>query len=43
MNASGNKPPMMVPAKGMYMDKDLKRNAEYFALPLKMMDVGLKS
>lgn len=39
MNATGNRPPMMVPAKGMYMDKDLKRNAAYFQVPIKMMEV----
>nr|QST14953.1 GSTkappa1 protein [Diaphanosoma celebensis] len=38
MNMSGNRPPMTVPAKGVYMKKDLERNAAYFHIPLKMME-----
>lgn len=34
MKETGNRPPMMVPAKGLYMAKDLARNAKYFALPI---------
>lgn len=39
MKESGNKPPMMVPAKGFYMQKDLMRNAAYFRVPLKVIEV----
>ena len=39
MKMSGNRPPMTVPAKGVYMNKDLDRNAAYFRVPLKMMEV----
>uniref|UniRef100_A0A8C5DUV8 Glutathione S-transferase kappa n=1 Tax=Gouania willdenowi TaxID=441366 RepID=A0A8C5DUV8_GOUWI len=34
MQASGNKPPGLVPNKFMYMTKDLKRLGEYFDVPL---------
>ncbi|KAB5586650.1 hypothetical protein PHYPO_G00004110 [Pangasianodon hypophthalmus] len=34
MQASGNKPPAMVPNKGLYMMKDLKRLASYMNVPL---------
>jgi len=39
MKETGNRPPMMVPAKGLYMAKDLARNAKYFALPIKPIEV----
>ncbi len=39
MNATGNRPPMMVPKKGLYMHKDLLRNAAYFGVPLKAIEV----
>ena len=39
MKASGNRPPMMVPAKALYMQKDLSRNAKYFGIPLKPIEV----
>lgn len=39
MKMSGNRPPMMVPAKGIYMNKDLERNSSYFQLPLKLIEV----
>jgi len=38
MKMSGNRPPMMVPAKGIYMNKDLERNSSYFQLPLKLIE-----
>ena len=34
MIAAGNKPPMMVPARGIYMNKDLPRTADYFGSAL---------
>ncbi|KXJ22591.1 glutathione S-transferase kappa 1 [Exaiptasia diaphana] len=34
MNSSGNRPPAMVPAKGAYMAKDLKRLREFYGVPL---------
>ncbi len=40
MKEAGNRPPMMVPAKGLYMAKDLARNAAYFNVPLQMIEVG---
>ena len=39
MKHSGNRPPMMVPAKALYMNKDLQRNAAYFQVPLKVIEV----
>ena len=39
MKETGNRPPMMVPAKGLYMAKDLARNAKYFALPINPIEV----
>lgn len=39
MKASGNRPPMMVPSKALYMHKDLARNAAYFGVPLKAIEV----
>lgn len=39
MKASGNKPPMTVASKGMYMQRDLLRNAEYFKIDLKLIEV----
>jgi hypothetical protein len=30
---------MMVPSKGLYMQKDLLRNAAYFGIPLKLIEV----
>lgn len=39
MKASGNRPPMMVPSKAIYMHKDLSRNAAYFGVPLKALEV----
>lgn len=35
MAAAGNTPPAMVPAKGVYMSRDLVRLARHFDLPLK--------
>ncbi|XP_068111497.1 glutathione S-transferase kappa 1 [Hyperolius riggenbachi] len=35
MQASGNKPPAMVPKKGQYMTQDLGRMAEFYQVPLK--------
>ncbi|XP_071544803.1 glutathione S-transferase kappa 1-like isoform X2 [Panulirus ornatus] len=35
--ASGNKAPMLVPNKALYMTKDLTRNAAYFNVPLKLV------
>ncbi len=40
MKASGNKPPMTVAAKGMYMEKDLRRNSDYFGINLKFVEVS---
>lgn len=39
MKASGNKPPMTVASKGLYMHKDLDRNAKYFGINIKFIDV----
>jgi hypothetical protein len=39
MKETGNRPPMMVPAKGLYMAKDLARNAAYFSVPIKPIEV----
>jgi glutathione S-transferase kappa 1 len=39
MKEAGNRPPMMVPSKGLYMQKDLLRNAAYFGIPLKLIEV----
>lgn len=36
MGATGNKPPAMVPAKGKYMNKDLKNITKFFDLPYQM-------
>ena len=41
MKASGNKPPMTVASKGIYMEKDLRRNAEYFGINIKFVAVNL--
>jgi glutathione S-transferase kappa 1 len=41
MKATGNKPPMTVASKGMYMQKDLLRNADYFGINIKLIDVIL--
>ncbi|XP_046642244.1 glutathione S-transferase kappa 1-like [Daphnia pulicaria] len=38
MKATGNKPPMTVASKGMYMQKDLLRNADYFGINIKLID-----
>nr|QBR98221.1 glutathione S-transferase kappa [Diaphanosoma celebensis]QST14954.1 GSTkappa2 protein [Diaphanosoma celebensis] len=38
MKQSGNRPPMMVPAKALHMNTDLKRNAAYFQVPLKVVE-----
>ncbi|NXG48272.1 GSTK1 transferase, partial [Psilopogon haemacephalus] len=34
MQATGNKPPAMLPKRGEYMLKDIKRMAEYYQVPL---------
>ena len=39
MKESGNRPPMMVPNKGIYMNKDIERIASYFGIPLKFIEV----
>lgn len=39
MKEAGNRPPMMVPSKAIYMQKDLPRNAAYFGIPLKLLEV----
>ncbi len=39
MKESGNRPPMMVPNKGVYMNKDIARIASYFGVPLKFIEV----
>lgn len=39
MKGTGNRPPMMVPNKALYMQKDLLRNAAYFGVPLKLIEV----
>ena len=39
MKETSNRPPMMVPSKGLYMNKDLIRNASYFQVPVKLMEV----
>lgn len=41
MKASGNKPPMTVASKGIYMHKDLLRNADYFGINLKFIEVSI--
>lgn len=38
MKESGNRPPMMTPSKGLYMNKDLIRNANYYQVPIKLME-----
>jgi len=38
MKESGNRPPMMVPLKALYMNKDLIRNANFFQVPIKLME-----
>lgn len=38
MKSTGNRPPMMVPSKALYMQKDLLRNASYFSVPIKLME-----
>ena len=40
MKESGNRPPMMVPLKALYMNKDLIRNANFFQVPIKLMEVS---
>ncbi|NXX50233.1 GSTK1 transferase, partial [Tricholaema leucomelas] len=35
MQATGNKPPAMLPKRGEYMMKDIKRMAEYYQVPLR--------
>lgn len=42
MKESGNRPPMMIPSKGLYMNHDLIRNARYHQVPLKLMEVYKK-
>ncbi|XP_015919897.1 glutathione S-transferase kappa 1 [Parasteatoda tepidariorum] len=46
MKTSGNKPPAVVPSKGIYMAKDLKRLQKYFQVPLflpsNLMDIIFK-
>ncbi|RMX39385.1 hypothetical protein pdam_00005978 [Pocillopora damicornis] len=34
MAGSGNRPPAMVPAKGVYMMKDIQRMQEYYGIPI---------
>ncbi|NXB00785.1 GSTK1 transferase, partial [Cnemophilus loriae] len=34
MNQTGNKPPGMLPKRGEYLTKDIKRMAEYYRVPL---------
>ena len=41
MKEAGNRPPMMVPSKGLYMQKDLLRNAAYFGITLKLIEVHI--
>ncbi|XP_069721546.1 glutathione S-transferase kappa 1 [Phaenicophaeus curvirostris] len=36
MQATGNKPPAMLPKRGEYMLKDVKRMAKYYQVPLKI-------
>jgi len=38
MKESGNRPPMVIPSKGLYMNHDLIRNARYHQVPLKLME-----
>ncbi|XP_073541497.1 glutathione S-transferase kappa 1-like isoform X2 [Phyllobates terribilis] len=35
MNATGNSPPAMVPKRGAYMTKDVKRLTEFYQVPLR--------
>ena len=34
MKCIGNRPPAMVPAKGVYMIKDIQRMQEYYGIPI---------
>ena len=34
MKCVGNRPPAMVPAKGVYMIKDIQRMQEYYGIPI---------
>ena len=34
MKCVGNRPPAMVPAKGVYMMKDIQRMQEYYGIPI---------
>lgn len=38
-NIVGNKPPAMVPNKGVYMVKDIQRLGKYYGVPLKQPKV----
>ncbi|NXT37452.1 GSTK1 transferase, partial [Pelecanoides urinatrix] len=38
MQATGNKPPAMLPKRGEYMLKDMKRMAKYYQVPLQISD-----
>lgn len=40
MKEAGNRPPMMVPSKAIYMHKDLARNAAYYGVPIKPIEVA---
>lgn len=42
MKETGNRPPMMVPSKALYMQKDLIRNSAYFDVPVKLIEVKRK-
>ncbi|NXW33008.1 GSTK1 transferase, partial [Phaetusa simplex] len=38
MQATGNKPPAMLPKRGEYMLKDIKRMAKYYQVPVKISE-----
>jgi glutathione S-transferase kappa 1 len=40
MKESGNRPPMMVPNKAVYMHQDLTIGAKFFQVPLKPISVS---
>ncbi|NXN16502.1 GSTK1 transferase, partial [Indicator maculatus] len=42
MQATGNKPPAMLPKRGEYMLKDIKRMAKYYEVPLRTSENDLQ-
>ncbi|PKU44388.1 glutathione s-transferase kappa 1 [Limosa lapponica baueri] len=42
MQATGNKPPALLPKRGEYMLKDMKRMAKYYQVPINISEDGLQ-